>query len=242
MCETVWKDSVCVCESECVHVLNNMRGHWLSSVHVGHVGGPCECCVQDMRKPMQATCEHCRHQHMHQVHKCNTSKRHKYNTSKRHKCIPLVSDSSLDASTTGGGWGPCCARCAASRALADRASFTSSPASTARTTAMSFCVSVPVSLGLHTATILHTSACCTSPHQQHNDHAVCRTGFVTADGRGTAHGLSCPQVAHEVVVCQHALHAVGKADGDGQRKALRNGDHLKERGACWWCVRIWLCM
>ena len=53
-----------------------------------------------------------------------------------------------------------------------------------------------------------------------------RTRLVGADGRRAAHGLRGGQVAHKVVVGQHALHAVGQRDGDCQGQALRDGHHL----------------
>lgn len=54
------------------------------------------------------------------------------------------------------------------------------------------------------------------------------TSLVSADGGGSAHGLSSSQVAHQVVVVQHALHAVGQCNGDSQRQALRYGHHLHQ--------------
>ena len=49
--------------------------------------------------------------------------------------------------------------------------------------------------------------------------------LVGADGSGTAHGLTCRQHPHKVVVLHHLLHAVGQRDGDGQGETLWHRHH-----------------
>ena len=55
-----------------------------------------------------------------------------------------------------------------------------------------------------------------------------RTGFVGADRGGTAHGLCGGEVAHEVVVSQHALDAKSQRDRHREGKALRHSHNLRD--------------
>ncbi len=52
------------------------------------------------------------------------------------------------------------------------------------------------------------------------------TCLVCADGGRAAHGLCSSQVAHEIVVCQHAFHRVGQRYCHSQRKPFWYGHHL----------------
>mmetsp|Transcript_14580 Transcript_14580/g.42639 ORF Transcript_14580/g.42639 Transcript_14580/m.42639 type:complete len:364 (-) Transcript_14580:1478-2569(-) len=73
---------------------------------------------------------------------------------------------------------------------------------------------------------LHAKAAAAHP-QAHHTHRVLgqRAGLVGADGRCACHRLACVQMAHEVVVLEHALDAERQRKRDRKRQALRHRHH-----------------
>ena len=57
-----------------------------------------------------------------------------------------------------------------------------------------------------------------------------RAGFVGAYHRNGSHRLTGVHLPHQVLRLQHTPHAVGKAQGDGHRQALRHGNNNQADG------------